>query len=124
MKARPVLESIKPHDGVGGCVPTPRNDKVASIKIALPSQIEAMTRIGAVTLGRMWVMMIRGWRHPMACAASTYRFCFAESTAPRTMRELPGMITTAIAIIALFVFCLSTDTIALACSNHGVARTP
>src|SRR5262249_21729149 len=51
MKARPVLDSIKPHDGVGGWVPTPRNDKVASIRIALPSQIEAMTRIGAVTLG-------------------------------------------------------------------------
>src|SRR5207302_6073301 len=104
---RPVLDSIKPHDGVGGWVPTPRNESVASIRIALPSQIEAMTRIGAVTLGRMWVMMIRGWRHPIACAASTYRFCFAESTAPRTMRELPGMITTAIASIALVVFGLS-----------------
>ena len=29
------------------------------------------TRMGAVTLGRMWVKMIRGWRQPMACAAST-----------------------------------------------------
>ena len=71
MNARPVLESIKPHDGVGGCVPTPRNESVASMRIALPSQIEAMTRIGAVTLGRMWLRMIRGWRQPMACAAST-----------------------------------------------------
>src|SRR5439155_18660329 len=89
-KARPVLERIKPHDGVGGWVPTPRNESVASIRIALPSQIEAMTRIGAVTLGRMWVMMIRGWRHLLAYAASTYRFFFAESSAPRTMGELPG----------------------------------
>jgi len=58
--------------------------------MALPSQIEAMTRIGAVTLGRMWLRMMRGWRQPTACAASTYRFCLADITAPRTMRELPG----------------------------------
>src|SRR5205814_9744984 len=114
MKARPVLDSIKPHDGVGGWVPTPREESVASIRIALPSQIEAMTRIGAVTLGRMWLMMMRGWRHPMACAASTYRFCLAVSTAPRTIRELPGMITMAIASIALVVLGLSTATIASA----------
>ena len=50
-----MLLSISPHDGVGGCVPTPRKDSVASMRMALPSQIEAMTRIGAVTLGRMWL---------------------------------------------------------------------
>src|SRR5436309_12541411 len=51
MKARPVLDSIKPHDGVGDWVPTPRQESDASIRIALPSQTEAMTRIGAVTIG-------------------------------------------------------------------------
>ena len=71
MNARPVLLSIRPHDGVGGCVPTPRNDSVASIRMALPSQIEAMMRIGAVTLGRICVVMMRGWRQPIAWAAST-----------------------------------------------------
>ena len=71
MNARPVLDSIRPHDGVGGWVPTPRNDRVASIRIALPSQIDPITRIGAVTLGRMWLRMMRGWRQPMAWAAST-----------------------------------------------------
>ena len=71
MNARPVLLSMSPHDGVGGCVPTPRKLSVASMRIALPSQIEAMTRIGAVTFGRMWLTRMRGWRHPMASAAST-----------------------------------------------------
>src|SRR2546428_13059487 len=61
MNARPVLLSIKPHDGVGGWGPRPRNESVASIRMALPSQIEAITRIGAVTLGRMWLRMIRRW---------------------------------------------------------------
>ena len=71
MNAGPLLLSMRPHEGVGGWVPTPRNESVASMRIALPSQIEAMTRIGAVTFGRIWLRMMRGWRQPMACAAST-----------------------------------------------------
>ena len=89
--------------------------------IAFPSQIDAMTRIGAVTFGRMWLRMIRGWRQPKACAASTYRFCLAASTAPRTIREFPGMITIAIASIALVVLGLSTETIASASTSPGMA---
>ena len=53
MKARPVLLSIKPHDGVGGCVPRPKKLNEASIRMAFPSQMEAMIRIGAVTFGRI-----------------------------------------------------------------------
>jgi hypothetical protein len=46
MNARPVLLSIKPHDGMGGWVPSPRKLSDASMRIALPSQIDAMIRIG------------------------------------------------------------------------------
>ena len=82
-----------------------------------------MIRIGAVTFGRMWVAMMRRSRQPMAWAASTNLFCFADSTAPRTMRELPGMITTAIASIAFVVLGRSTDTMARARRRPGIVFT-
>ena len=66
-----MLLSMRPHEGVGGWVPTPRKDSVASMRIALPSQIDAMIRMGAVTLGRMWRQDEPRWRQPRACAAST-----------------------------------------------------
>src|SRR5207247_9555627 len=69
--ARPVVLSMRPHDGSGGWVPTPRNVAEDSMRIALPNQIDAMIRMGAVTLGRMWRTMIRRWRQPIARAAST-----------------------------------------------------
>src|SRR5262245_55202047 len=56
----------------------------------------------------------------MACAASTNRFCFADSTAPRTTRELPGMMTMAMASIALVVLGRSTDTMARARMSPGI----
>src|SRR5262249_56932784 len=49
-KARPVVLSMRPHDGSGGCVPTPRKVSDASIKIALPTQRVAMMRMAAATL--------------------------------------------------------------------------
>jgi len=51
IKARPVLLSIKPQDGVGGCVPRPKKLSEASMKMAFPSQMEAIIKIGAVTFG-------------------------------------------------------------------------
>jgi hypothetical protein len=60
----------------------------------------------------------------MAAAKSLrrlYGFCFAESTAPRTMRELPGMITTAIASMACVVLGVNTETIAKARIRAGIA---
>jgi hypothetical protein len=52
MNARPVLESISPHDGVGGWVPTPRKESDASIRMALPSQIDAMSWARRRLLGK------------------------------------------------------------------------
>src|SRR5512132_953746 len=121
INARPVLLSIKPHDGVGGWVPSPRKVKEASIRMAFPSQIEAMMSIGAVTLGRIWLAMMCRWRQPRACAASTYGFCFAESTAPRTMREWPGRSTTARASMALVGLGVNTETMAKARIRPGIA---
>src|SRR5207247_1554636 len=120
MKARPVLDSIKPHDGVGGCVPTPRKLSDASMRMALPSQMEARMRMGAVTWGRRWMAMIGKSLQPMACAAATKRFCCADSTAPRTTRELPGIMTMAMASMALVVLGVSTDTTARARMSPGM----
>ncbi len=91
--------------------------------MALPSQMEAMIRIGAVTFGRIWLTMIRKWGQPRARAASTYGLCLAESTAPRTMRELPGMITMAIASMAFVVLGVNTETMARARISPGIAMT-
>ncbi len=68
-------------------------------------------------------MTIRGCWQPSACAASTYRFCLAASTAPRTIRELPGMMTMAMASMAFVVFGLSTETMASASISPGMAWT-
>jgi hypothetical protein len=51
-------------------VPSPKKLNVASMRMAFPSQIEAMMRIGAVTLGRIWLAIMHRWRQPRACAAS------------------------------------------------------
>ena len=52
IKARPVLLSINPQDGFGGCVPRPKKLSEASMKMAFPSQMEAMIKMGAVTFGQ------------------------------------------------------------------------
>ncbi len=57
MNARPVLESINPQGGVGRCVPTPRKERDASIRMALPSQI------AFVVFGRSTETMTRHRAH-------------------------------------------------------------
>src|SRR5207245_5395006 len=68
--ARPVVLSMRPHDGSGCWVPTPRKLSEASMRIALPNQIDAMIRMGAVTLGSLWRSSIRRSWYPLAWAAS------------------------------------------------------
>src|SRR5437016_7958609 len=63
--------SMDPHDGVGGCVPSPRNDSVASAVIAPAMSSEACTTIGETLLGRMWRQIMRPSPTPIALAAST-----------------------------------------------------
>src|SRR5262249_39641958 len=85
MNATLALRS-QPQLGVGGCVPSPRNESVAStmIEVAMPSVV--VTMIGARQLGRTWRRRIHGSRTPTARQASMYSFSLIERTLPRTNR--------------------------------------
>src|SRR5213593_4017987 len=50
MYLRPEL-SIVPHDGSGGCVPSPRNDSVASLRMAVENDKVAWMMSGAAMFG-------------------------------------------------------------------------
>jgi hypothetical protein len=90
MKLR-ASESIEPHDGAGGCTPSPRNESAASTMIAVERLNVACTMIGAVTFGRISRTITRRSRAPSARAAWTNSRCVRESTLPRTTREKIGM---------------------------------
>src|SRR5690606_26548675 len=51
--------SIEPHDGWGGCRPSPRNDRLASAMMAVAMVMVACTISGGMMLGRMWRTMMR-----------------------------------------------------------------
>src|SRR5262245_64514037 len=86
MKATLALRS-QPQLGVGGCVPRPRNDSVAStmIEVAMPSVV--VTMIGARQLGSTWRKSVDGPRTPSARHASMYSFSLMDRTLPRTRSE-------------------------------------
>ena len=69
-KSRPSA-SITPSDEVGGCAPSPRNDRAASICSAKPIRIVACTIAGPIAFGRTWRVMILLEGVPRARAAST-----------------------------------------------------
>src|SRR5215467_3895600 len=85
MKATLALRS-HPQLGVGGWVPSPRNDRVAStmIDVAVPSVV--VTMIGASELGSTWLKRIDRSRAPRARHASMYSFSLIDSALPRTRR--------------------------------------
>ena len=60
-----------PSDGCVGGRPTPRNDSVASSRIASPSFRVKITSTGPITLGRMCVSMMRKDDSPITRAAMT-----------------------------------------------------
>ena len=60
-----------PHVGVCGGMPTPRNDRIASIRIAEAAMYVACTISGGTVLGRMWRKISGKVRVPTEMAAST-----------------------------------------------------
>src|SRR5215510_13594763 len=89
--------------------------------MALPSQTEAMTRMGAKALGRMWRTTMRQRVAPAAYAASMKVFCLMDRTVPRTTREAPGAMTRPMTRMMLVRLCPSTDTTANARTMPGSA---
>ena len=75
-----------PSDGWVGGTPTPRNDRVASVRIAIARLMVAMTSTGPITFGRTWWNMIEIGRRPMTRAACTYSLFFSTIVEPRTVR--------------------------------------
>src|SRR5206468_829486 len=76
----------QPQLGVGGWVPSPRKESVAStmIEVAMPSVV--VTMIGARQFGRTWRRRIHGSRTPSARHASMYSFSLMDRTLPLTRR--------------------------------------
>src|SRR5690348_10532143 len=75
-----------PSDGCVEGSPTPRKDRVASVMMASPRLIVAITSTGPVTLGNTCRTMITAGDRPITRAAWTYSLFFSTSTDPRTVR--------------------------------------
>src|SRR6478672_8959273 len=61
----------RPQSGAGGWMPTPRNDNVATVKIAYPTRTVSSTTIGPRMLGRISRTMMNGPLSPRSRAAVT-----------------------------------------------------
>ena len=79
-------EIIRPQVGVGGGMPAPRKDSVASAMITTPMLSVTSTMKVLSTLGRMWVSMMRSGEQPRTSASATKSRCLSASTSPRMMR--------------------------------------
>ena len=75
-----------PSEGWVDGRPTPRKDSVASVMMARPRLMVAITSTGPVTLGSTWRTMISTGDRPITRAAWTYSLFFSTSTEPRTVR--------------------------------------
>ena len=56
--------SMSPHEAVGGCVPSPRKDSAASVRMAVENDTVVWTRMGAAMFGRTCRPMIRPFEAP------------------------------------------------------------
>jgi len=84
-------DSIRPQDGCGSGMPSPRKDNEASVRIAEPSCAVASTMTGATVLGRMWRTATRRSLIPCAFAASTNGISRKASVLARMTRATCGM---------------------------------
>ena len=88
---------MRPHSGVGGLAPRPRNDRPATSRITVPMSSVICTTTGPKALGRMWRSTILRSRTPITLAASTYGRSRSETAMPRTRRVYHGHHVTTIA---------------------------
>ena len=64
-------ESMRPHEGCGSGIPSPRNASADSTRMAEPNCAVPSTISGASVLGSTWLMAMRISLMPTARAAST-----------------------------------------------------
>src|SRR5512135_913801 len=84
-KSLPTRISVPSEGRVGG-TPTPRNESVASVIIAVAMWMVPITSTGPVTFGSTCASMIDAGRRPMTRAACTYSLFFSTRVEPRTVR--------------------------------------
>ena len=84
-------ESIRPQEGYGSGIPSPRNDSDASTRMALPNWAVVITINGASVLGSTWRNAIRISFIPTAWAASTNTISRMASVLDRTTLATRGM---------------------------------
>ena len=97
---RPVF-SIEPHEGVGGWVPSPRNESAASRSMATAPVTATWTTMGVRALSRIVRNMRYAGPTPSARVAMTNSRSLSESVLARVRRANEGMLTTPTASIAL-----------------------
>src|SRR5579863_6953373 len=112
-----------PQLAVGGWMPRPRNDSVASNTTAAGIYKVASTRTGASRFGRMSMNMMRNGPAPSDLAASMYSFSFSDSVWPRTIREMPAQETNAITPMMTVSDGPMTMASARASTTYGKAST-
>lgn len=83
------LESICPHDGVGGVTPMPRKDRPASETMLLGSEIAEYVSTGATRAGRSSRRAVRHGLDPASREAATKSRDFKVSTWARTILAMP-----------------------------------
>ena len=75
-----------PSDGEVGETPTPRNDSVASDRIAVATWMVDSTSTGPITFGSTCFIMMRSDETPTMRAACTYSLFRSTIVEPRTAR--------------------------------------
>src|SRR6267142_1252297 len=92
-------DSMRPQDGYGSGMPSPRNDSEASVRMVEPSCAVASTISGASVLGSTWRSAIRVSLMPIDFAASTNGCSRSASVLARITRATVGISGIAIARI-------------------------
>ena len=84
--------SMRPHEGCGGCVPSPRYDSAASARIAMAKRMVACTISTDRMLGSTCSIVMLNEPLPQARAASTNSRDQTALADARVMRAKVGML--------------------------------
>src|SRR5260370_39567990 len=88
---------------VGGLTPRPTKASEASVRMALASQREPITRISGRMFGRIWTIRIRVSEEPSARPASTNSRSLTAIVGARAIRANGGIEVNAMAMVMFSV---------------------
>jgi hypothetical protein len=112
-----------PQLAVGGWMPRPRKDSVASKTTACGMYSVASTSTGASRFGRMSKNMMRNGPAPSDLAASMYSFSLMDRVWPRTIRAIPAQAKKEMTPMITVRLGPSTTASASASTTYGKAST-